>query len=536
MPGSYTPRMAATAAPSTSEPPTEVVASDDRRLVRIGIIGAAIAFLGLSFLTSLTVKPFLPADESSNVDYALSVSQGTIPHVDEPVIPQLPGQRRLSINYIANHPPLYFLLAGMPLRLGLDGGHPMLGFYAARLLTVLLSVGVVVGTGILAVVLARRRRPAVAVGAAALIATSGSLVLHAAIIHNDGLATSLVAAQLVATVLVLRQGLRIGPCLLLVASASLGLLTRISAVSLVALSAAALLAAALLHPVGGWRRAILRGAAWACLLAAACALTSGWFYWRNTQLYGDPTAQAFVTELLTKNNHRDPPSLAEALLGPDTWHQPWRMFGADAPNGLPVAAIGPARWAIAAIWLAVAVGLVVLGTRLVRARRPFAEDRRRPFVEGAVAALLALHVIAVFLQLASHVAVGGFGHVRYIFPAWPVIAVVMAYAILCLPGRPGRALLALVVIVQAALTVTWLANQAARWTGETGFDEVPKAVRLSGIPAPDLVVALLAVVVICGLGTAIAIILRGDGRAPPRLASAADPGVETADAPVPGGS
>jgi hypothetical protein len=528
--------MRATAAASTGEPPTEVVASDDRRLVRIGILGAAVAFLGLSFLTFLTVKPFLPADESSNVDYALSVSEGRIPRVDEPVVSRIPGQRSLSINYVANHPPLYFLLVGVPLHLGLDAGHPMLGFYGARLLTGLLSVGVVVLTGILALVLTRRHRPAAAVGAAALVATSGSLILHAAIIHNDGLAVTFVAAELVATVLVLRQGLRTSACLLLVASASLGLLTRVSAVSLVALSAAALVAAGLLHPAEGWRRAILRGAAWAGALGAACALTSGWFYWRNTRLYGDPTAQAYVTDVVKKGNPAGGRSLAGVVLDPGTyWRQAWRMFGADAANGLPGSAIGPARWAIAAIWLAVAVGLVVLGTRLVRARRPFAADRRL-LVEGAVAALLALHVVAVFLQLASHVAVGGFGHVRYIFPAWPVIAVIMAYAILSLPGRPGRALLALVVILQAALTVTWLANQAARWTGKAGYGEVPKAVRLSGIPAPDLVVALLAVVVIGGLGTAIAIILRGDGRAPPRLAPAADPRVETADAPVAGGS
>jgi hypothetical protein len=506
---------------------------------RVGILGAAVAFVGLSILASLTIKPFLPADESLNVDYALSVTEGRIPRVDEPVIPQLPGQRRLSLTYVANHPPLYFVLAGIPLRLGLDHGHPMLGFYAARLLTILLSVGMVVGTGILAVVLARRRRPAVAVGAAALVATSGSLVLHAAIIHNDGLATSLIAAQLVATVLVLRQGLRTGPCLLLVASASLGLLTRISAVSLVALSAAALVAAALLHPVGGWRRAILRGVAWACLLAAACALTSGWFYWRNTRLYGDPTAQAFVTELVTRNRPT-PPSLAEYLGSPETyWGQVLRMFGADidVPNGLPASAIDPAGWAVAAIWLAVLAGLVVMGARAVRAGRRLASDRRL-LVEGAVAALLAFHVVAVILQLASHVAGGGFGHVRYIFPAWPVIAVIMAYAILALPGRSGRALLALAVVAQAALTVTWLANQAARWTGETGFGEIPKAVRLSGVPAPDAVLALLAVVVVAGLGTAVAGILRGGDAAPgdAPAAAAPDPGEEAAEVRAPAGS
>jgi hypothetical protein len=510
------------------------------RLLRTGILGAVVAFLALSLLTSLTVKPFLPADESSNVDYALSVSEGTLPRVDEPVERQLPGQRRLSINYVANHPPLYYLLAGVPLRLGLDGGHPMVGFYAARFLTALLSVGVVVLTGVLAMILARRRRPAVAVGAAALVATSGSLVLHAAIVHNDGLAATFVAAQLVATVLVLRQGLRPGPCLLLVAAASLGLLTRISAVSLVALSAAALLAAGLLHPVGGWRRALLRSVGWVGALAAGCLLSSGWFYWGNLRRYGDPTGQEFVTDLVTRNRPSNSPSLVEVLLTPGNfWRQAWRMFGADAANGLSASAIGPARWAIAAIWLAVAAGLVVLAARLVRAGRRPAMDRHRRLVEGAVAALLALHVVAVLLQLASHVAVGGFAHVRYVFPAWPVIAVVMAFAIASLPGRLGRVLLALAVVVQAALTVTWLPAQAARWTGRMGWSQVLEAVRLSEVPAPAVVVASLAVLAAGGLGLAVAAILLAGRRAPgdPAAAAAApDPPREAAEAPAPAGS
>src|SRR5512132_2282478 len=41
--------------------------------------------------------------------------------------------------YTANHPPLYYALIGVPLRLGLASGHPMAGLVAARLLTVLVG-------------------------------------------------------------------------------------------------------------------------------------------------------------------------------------------------------------------------------------------------------------------------------------------------------------------------------------------------------------------------------------------------------------
>jgi hypothetical protein len=509
------------------------------RLVRTGIVGAVVAFVGLSVLASLALKPFLPADESANADYALAATEGRIPSIDDAVVPKLPGQRSIPLQYVANHPPLYFLLAGVPLRLGLEVGHPMLGFYGARLLTVLLSAGAVLLTGVLAAILARRRGPAVAVGAAAVVATSGWLVMTSGMIHNDGLATALVAAELVATVLVLRRGLHTGLCLLLVAIAALGLLTRISALSVVALSAAALVAAGLLHPVGGRRRGLLRGVAWAAALTGFCALTSGWFYWRNVRLYGDPTAQEYVVGLMRQLGTRrpPPPSFADVLTSPETYgRQLLRMFGAYAVNGLPPALQGPATWAIAAIWLAVAAGVVVVVARLVRAGRGQGADGR-PLVEVAVVAVLVLQVVAVFLQIANHVAEGGAANARYVFPAWPVVAVGMAYFLSRLPGRLGRPLLALVVLLQAGLTVALLAAQAARWVGGSGplaLAAVPKAVRLSGVPAPEAVVVVLALLVLAGLGAAVAAILLGgepapDGAAPP-AGAAGEAG--TADRPA----
>lgn len=513
--------MPATSSTGADDPPAEVLAPRDRMLLRRGILGAVVAFVALSAIASLAARPFLPADESSNADYALAAADGRIPGVDQPVVPRLPGQHSLPLQYVANHPPLYYLLAGIPLRLGLALGQPMVGVYAARLLTVLLSAGAVLLTGVLAASLtAPRRRLPVAVGAAALVATSSWLVLTSGIIHNDGLAATLLAAQLVATVLVLRDGLRAGPCLLLVASAALGMLTRISALSLVALSAAALVAAGLLHPAGGRRRGLRRGVGWAALLLATCALTSGWFYLRNLRRYGSPTAQDYVVDRLQEHGQRlhTPPSVAEVLLDLDTYgQQVLRMFGAYAANGLPASVQGPASWLIAGVWLAVAAGIVAAAVTLARAgghRRGGRPGGDRPAVEAAIWTLLGLHVVAVFLQIANHVAEGGAANGRYLFPAWPVLTVVMAAAILWLPGRLGRVLLALVVAAQAGLTVALLMAQAARWTGGPVLTALPKAVRLSGVPAPDVVLVGLAVLATVGLGTAVAAVLRSGGRTP----------------------
>jgi hypothetical protein len=261
-----------------------------------------------------------------------------------------------------------------------------------------------------------------------------------------------------------------------------------------------------------------------------CALTSGWFYWRNVRLYGDPTAQAYVADA----NQPPPPSAAEVLLDPETYgRQALRMFGADYANGLPTSAQLPVSWAVAAIWLAVAAGVVAVVARRVRARRRRTDGR--PLIEAAVVALLVLQVVAVFLQLANHVGHGGAAHARYVFPAWPVLAVGAASFICCLPGRLGRLLLPLVVLLQAGLTLVLLAAQAARWTGGSGWTQLPEAVRRSGVPAPEAVLVVLAVLVLGGLGAAVAAILLGGEPASDR-AAAPPPGAAgeagTADRPA----
>ena len=133
--------------------------SGSRRSLRVGVIGAVLAFFAMGIAQTLVAKPFLPADESNHAAYALSVSRGHLPRIDAPVRSELPGQRKGSLNFVANHPPLYYVLVAPALRFAIESGHPRLGITLARLETVLLSAGAVVLTALLAAALTRRRRP-----------------------------------------------------------------------------------------------------------------------------------------------------------------------------------------------------------------------------------------------------------------------------------------------------------------------------------------------------------------------------------------
>ena len=496
------PQSPAAAPPS---PPAAPGRHPGRRL-RLGVLGAVLAFVAMASLQALVVRPFLPADESGNVAYSLSVSRGELPRIDAPIRGDLPGQLRMPLTYVAVHPPLYYALVSPGLRFGVESGHARLGITLARLETVLLSVGAVLLTAVLATVLTRRRRPELAVGAAALLATTASYALVGGIVHNDGLATTLVTAQLLATVLVLLRGLRPGLVLVVLATAALAMLTRVSSVSAVALSAAALVAAGLLHSRSGWLRGALRGAGWAVALGLTCAATSGWFYLRNKREYGDFTGGDEVERLL--GLHTRPGSVLYHALKPDTLNQLLtRMFGLD-----PKAA-GIRTGLLWAVLAAVGVGLAVLAVRTLRsaARRRSASaadgtdpatvtSRRAALIAAAIGALLVLHVAGVLLQIGSHIRDGGGTQPRYLFPTLPVLLIGAAAALLALPGRIGRAALVLAIAVQAALSFASLAMGAVRSTDVPGrLDALLRAVDLSGAPLPTAVFGVLVLGCAAGL-------------------------------------
>jgi hypothetical protein len=550
-----------------------------RRTVRLGVTGALLAFVALAALGALVIKPFLPADESNNVAYSLSVARGELPRVDAPIRHDLPDQRRMPLNYVANHPPLYYALVSPGLRFAVEADEPRLGMTLARLETTLLSAGAIVLTAVLAGVLTRGRRPEVAVGAAALLATASSYVLHAAIIHNDGLATTLVAGQLVATVLVLVRGLRPLLVLAVVLTASLGLLTRVSAVSLVALSAAALLAAGLLHPHGDRLRGAVRGTLAAVALVLACAATSGWFYLHNLRAYGDVTGGDEVERLLQLNVR--PGSIVYHALKPDTMNRLWaRMFGLDPFDA------GARTALLTGILAAVALGTVLLVARSLRASsrarlvgdepgpsepalyrpapfgttpygpapfgpapfgpapdgpepdgRPAATGRVAMAVVVAVGVLLVLHVLAVLLQVGTHIKDGGGIHPRYLFPALPVLLIGMAAALLAFPGRLGRAVLVGVIAIQAVLTLVVLSGTAARWTGGPRRDALADALELADVPYPTAVLVLLLLCYAAGLVMVAAAIWTAPrpGRPAPRTPDSAQFGEEQRDLAFRGG-
>ncbi|MQA85412.1 MAG: hypothetical protein GEV03_12495 [Streptosporangiales bacterium] len=460
---------------------------------RLGVLGAVLLFVGLAVLSSLAVPPFRSADESAHGGYALAIAHGRIPSQYERVPAQIPGQRQPTHVYTTVHPPLYHALIAGPLLLGIEVGKPLLGLHLARIESALFSAVTVALTAVLAGMLLGRRRTE-AVVAAATMATLGIFVLSSSLVYNDSLATLLSVAVLLGTLAVLRQGLRTSGCVLLILAAAASMAVRASNAEVVAMAGIGLLAAGAIHARNRWI-GVAQGIGWSAAMGVACFAAAGWFYLLNQARYGHLTGWVSIaydphSPMYDAHGYPYPGGGLSFLLSPDSYLRLARdtygdLLGVDRvlPWSNPVTVAG-----LVVVWSLAALGALWW----LRQRRRLGPTRARQ----ALVALVALHGVACLLYVAWWVQAGGYPHIRYLFPALPVVAVILARAVVGLPG--GRWWAVLVVTVQLVLALGYLAKLPAQWTGESIWGVYPAALGKAGVPLPALVTVGLLLIVICG--------------------------------------
>ncbi|MDE0804440.1 MAG: hypothetical protein OSA99_14095 [Acidimicrobiales bacterium] len=219
---------------------------------------------------------------------------------------------------------------------------------------------------------------------------------------------------------------RIGALATLSAGAAL---TRVSAVpfAFVAIGLAFAGALRLRRTPGGLRRSM----AVVAVPAVVTLLLSGPIYLRNIRLYGDLTGGKALYELLGRHS-RPVDGLFEAPFLAARYRGLWvdLSFRADSP---PVHFVD--RMSFVLLWAGLALGVIAVVLRSIRWWR--GEARHELIV---VAALLLL-VAVVMWGFVQHVTSGGIAHSRYLPPAWPVYALLVAAGLTRLPRRLATAAL-----------------------------------------------------------------------------------------------
>jgi hypothetical protein len=425
-------------------------------LLRLGVGGAVLAFVMLAMLYVYT-PTYRMQDEASHVAYAQELSRGRLPTLDTPISTQSdPRLRRLlSVRdaprrtiWTANHPPLYYALAAIPLRIGTAIAHPTGGVEAARLLSVGWSA---LGLIILAYVVLQLvpGRPQLAVAATGLAALLPSFVGVSSLVYNDSLAFLTSTMVLAASVVFVVRGPSAARLAAVAASASLVALTRASGLLVVGVAGLAVLVGVWQASQGSTLRRLGRAAIWAGAVAAAVVAAAGWFYLRNLTLYGDLTGSAALLERFGRVPRGSIPRL---LTSPGFFRvQQQRLW--DITFDLPRADGSLTRqlWLLGLLPLA---GLLLAGARRL-ARPPHGSTRSDP---GPTVAVALCVVLLGLLQLSvvQFVSGGGGPHVRYLFPGLVTLGLAAAVGLTALPGgRRGLPVVAMLLAMGAANLWVW---------------------------------------------------------------------------------
>ena len=267
--------------------------------------------------------------------------------------------------------------------------------------------------------------------AATLIALVPQYLHVSSAITNDSLAVTLAAGALVVLALMVREGLSTKTTVLLGLLLGLGAITKLSLLYLV-------VPTGLVFLLDLYRRrslaVVLKNGV---IVVGVALLLSGWWFLRNWQLYGDPTA--LNAHLLYRGGALNPtPSLAQI------WQTErvglelsfWAAFGAGQILLEPLIYRGLG-------WLkAVILGGMLIGVwQLFRRQRVAAgEETDRDSSAVISLALPALWCILIFAALLRWMQITPASWGRLLYPALPALAVLSAWGLVQFPG-PGANLM-----------------------------------------------------------------------------------------------
>jgi len=286
----------------------------------------------------------------------------------------------------------------------------LLTLHVLRIWSTLLQTVTVVGTYALAR-LAFPKRRGVGLVAMSIVVFNPQFLLVASGINNDNLLTPLVTIGLYLLLQIWRDGLSVRRTIGLGLIIGLAGLTKLSSLLLLPLSLIIILLCAY-RPPSPTRHSpftishLILVIGHCLLLIVPASVVSGWWFWRNWQLYGDPTALQPMLELVGVRGA----SIFQSFQELDAI---FRSFWGQ----LPCSFYPPCFYAFYALLVVLALGGLTWGWR------------RLASVERTAAILLAgwfLLVTASWMRWnAMTPAPGG----RLLFPALPAVALLMALGI-----------------------------------------------------------------------------------------------------------
>lgn len=388
---------------------------------RNAALAAIVMFIGLAMLHAVSVPPLKPIDERSHFSYALELRDGNLPEIETPVREDIVGlSRRKPRNtvWVANHPPLFYAMQAAVIGEVETKADLAEAFLRGRMLSVAITA-----LGLWFVFSCARElcRPEskLPVLVVAMTASIPQFTHVMAMIHNDTLAFLTTTVALYFAIITLERGFSARRYLGLLMFTALCVATRVSGLMTAVATLTALAIAGYRHASGGWLRKSAFGAATVSGVALAIVASSGWFYLRNIELYGDISG----AELLFEKFHRRPHGPVLELLGKKKlwWNfiqQLWGYFTGNIKVRSTTLFIPKYVGLVALLGLAADVFVRVRAITRARLREIVFEARTLNL--AMLTCLSALTFLSIFVFHSG----GGNAHVRYVFPLlWFLLAV-----------------------------------------------------------------------------------------------------------------
>ncbi|WIB59109.1 hypothetical protein DEJ13_11645 [Curtobacterium sp. MCLR17_007] len=439
------------------------------------VLLAVVVVMAASVARAFTTDPLGSADEPAHIDYALQVWHGHLPRFADGLRYTAPFGAHPPVQWVAQHPPLFYLVLAPVVGPAWDAGHLVLATMLGRMVSVVAAGALVLACAWAAsrAFPAMRRLPS---AVAVVTALTGIVVVQGGSIYNDAFYAVLCALAGGVAASAIRRG--VGPRLL-VAGALVGAAGMTTRLSFGIWLAAVVVGFALAHRT---RLGRLRGAA-ARVVAAlvplvAAGAASGWFWVRNHELTG-----SFSGRPTTWTGHvpREKRTDLQVVTDPDYWRG---IFGAFRGALDPLTAT---PWLLLLVPVFLAAVAVLLHAVL--------RGRRRPSSDGFVPAALVVAMFAIVTLLFTIVEIryvaGGGGTInRYVLTVQLPIALLVAGGL----AAWGRASWVLLTVWSAVALVPYRSLVVLG-----GLPSVPGADLVAGtafvVSLVALAVALLAVAV-----------------------------------------
>lgn len=402
---------------------------------RLGVIGVLLALLcGAGF--QIMSAPLLGSrDAPLHMDYVWQVYNGDLP--SNPDGPQLDiGKPLPPIQYTANHPPLYYTILAPFAGPFIEEGSWRRAALSGRLVTLGISLLTTAVFMWAAWMIAEKRKLLYAVSVPGILTSFTMYVQISGAVYSDIAVVLTSTIGLALSVTAVKYGVSKWVLVAFAVTASLGMLSKVSFVSVLGIMIISVYIAAFLHLEASWKHKIRRATFHALAVIVPTVITSGWFYWHNYQVSGNPiksglpgTAKDFLDRQYT--------SFRDVITGRLLYTTlPYHLFGSSLKEvfGHPINII-----ASKAVFLATLVSASVWA---VRNRLPNIHNKIGFFV----AVLLGLQIVLIFGQQLFHATGYGAYSVRYFLPLWLPMGMVMATGALAVRKMRGFGVLGIVII------------------------------------------------------------------------------------------